>query len=161
MSFAERKMGKAIQQELDPILRRIEKANAILGRLKQSKVGLEAALKALTDHETKSKKRNRKPPKPCATKEEVMKVCTSIAALKPALNKPDFESKVKAKLSSELGYSLSGVQLRLRECLASRRIQISEEGLVSLNPKVEAKLRERQSERKTASTTGESTDSTD
>jgi len=120
---------EAIEQQLEPLLLELTALEKNLTELKQTEAQLKDALKALTKTgNTKS----RKVSKPYAKKATVMKACLAIAKDNSPILKSDLELLVKDKLGKDMGYSLSGVQLRLGECLASEQFEIGADGMVSV-----------------------------
>lgn len=128
MTVAINHAREAIELQLEPLRQEATELEERLAAIKKSKTRLEAALKALAEPKaTKS----RKPSRPCAKKETVMKVCLSIVMDKGPISKADLQRLAKDKLT-ELGYSLGGFQLRIGECLASKDFTVTDDGLVSL-----------------------------
>lgn len=123
---------EAIELQLEPINREITEIEERLAMLRKSKARLEAARVALAGAPNGKGKAGRKASKPYARKETVMNVCLDIAKQNAPIPKADLEALVKDKLGDEQGFSLSGVQLRLRECLAGDTFEVTENGMVSL-----------------------------
>jgi chromosome segregation ATPase len=117
----------AIKQQLEPLTDEINELQILLSVKKKAMAQLEAALKPLIGKNTKARKSS----KPYATKETVMEACLSIVEENAPILKADLELLVKDKISKGMGFSLSGVQLRLRECLASTYLSIAPDGLVT------------------------------
>lgn len=91
---------------------------------------IEAALKALGGTKTAKAKGGGKPSKPCARKQEVMAVCLALVEANQPIAKDDLESLAKHKIAEDLGFSLSGVSLRLAECLKSDVFQMDKNDCV-------------------------------
>ena len=103
---------EAIERQLKPIARKATELEKELAALRQTESQLRAALKALAQNKPIKSKAGRKPAKPCARKEDVLKVCLAIAteqSPRSPISKAELERLVKQKLSSECGFSLSGV----------------------------------------------------
>lgn len=91
---------------------------------------IETALKALGGTKTAKAKAGGKPSKPCARKQDVMAVCVALVEANEPIAQDDLESLAKHKISEDLGFSLSGVSLRLAECLKSDVFQTDENDCV-------------------------------
>lgn len=129
LSDAEQAAVKAIELQLEPIIQEETELTAKLSALKQSKARLEAALKAL---QASWAGKGAKSAKPCARKETVMEVCLAIVRDNAPISKADLEALAKDKISNDLGMSLSGVKLRLRECLASDAFILADDDTITL-----------------------------
>lgn len=122
----------AIELQLEPIYIEVAETTELLKTLQNSKARLEAARVALTGNKAGKAKSGTKDRKPSANKTTVMKVCLDIATQNDPITKEDLEQLAKDKLSDDLGFSLTGVQLRLRECLADDAFDITDDDMVSL-----------------------------
>lgn len=123
---------EAIEQQLEPLAKEVAELEDRLLEIRQTKTQLEAALKALSGSKAAKKAKPRKQSKPFACKEQVMAVCQTIVRENQPILRVDLEELAKDKLGKDMGFSLSGVQLRLRECLASSTFVIDDKDLVSL-----------------------------
>lgn len=121
-----------ITAQLEPIERETAEVERRLAELKSIKAKLEAAYQALSGRSIASGKNGRKAAKPCARKRDVMELCLSIVKENKGIDKAALEEKVKEELGKNRGLSLSGLTLRMAECLRSDRFTVSEEGSVSL-----------------------------
>lgn len=121
----------AIELQLEPICVEVAQTTEHLKTLQNSKARLEAARAALTGTKGGKAKSGNKERKPSANKSTVMKVCIDIATQNAPIAKADLEELAKDKLSDDLGFSLTGVQLRLRECLADDAFAITDDDMVS------------------------------
>lgn len=130
MTTSEQMAIAVIREQLEPILIETAATEAKLSELKQSKAKLEAALKVLTGGKSN---KSRKSAKPYAKKDVVMKVCLAMVRDNTPIPKSDLELLVKDKLGKDMGYSLSGVQLRLRECLAAKQFVEASDGRISIS----------------------------
>lgn len=135
MTLAVTQAKAAIEQQLAPIANEVAEIEAKLLELRETKAKLESALAALTGAKNVKAGKSRKQTKPCANQEQVMAVCQVIVQENQPINQTDLEALTKEKLGKEMGYSLSGVQLRLRECLASNFFVLDDKELVSLAAK--------------------------
>lgn len=122
----------AIELQLEPIYVEITETTEHLKTLQNSKARLEAARVALSGTKSGKAKSGGKERKPSANKSTVMKVCLDIARQNAPISKDDLEALAKDKLSDGLNFSLTGVQLRLKECLADDAFNIAEDDMVSL-----------------------------
>jgi len=123
---------EALQAQLEPIASEAAELKAKLNTLDHSKAQLEAALKALAPSKKGKSKAAGKAVKPCARKPDVLAVCLAIAKANPKISKAELEALAKHKLANDLGFSLSGVGLRLGECLDSDSFVITADGSVSI-----------------------------
>ena len=123
---------EALLAQLDPIEREAAEIKERLDEINQAKAPLEAALKALEPSKKSKPKAARKASKPCARKADVRDVCLALVKENPAINQSELKELAKDKLASDLGFSLSGVSLRLRECLSSDMFSIGPDGTVSI-----------------------------
>lgn len=140
MSTAEQVALQAIEQQLEPILQQTAQAEAQLAELRKSKERLEAARKALGSGRAQASKTNGKSTKPFADKEVVLRVCREIARGRVPIAKADLEARAKDKLRPD--YNLSGVQLRLAECLKSATFTVDADDMVILtDPPVSSPVR--------------------
>lgn len=119
---------KALLEELEPLAAEFAKVQARLLELEQSKNQLEAALKALSPNRRASPKR--KTSKPCAKKADVMEVCLQLVQDNPGIPKEDLETMVKERLAKH--FNLSGASLRISECLASKGLNVRNDGTVQI-----------------------------
>lgn len=122
----------AIELQLAPISLEVAETEERLKTLQNSKARLEAARIALAGTKSGKAKSGGKERKPAANKTTVMKVCLDIATQNSPIAKADLEELAKDKLSDDLGFSLTGVQLRLRECLADDAFDITDDEMISL-----------------------------
>ena len=123
---------EAILAQLEPLQREYAEAKARLDAIEESKAQLEAALRALSPGKKPRSKAGRKASKPYARKSDVQAVCLSLVKDNPAIAKDELEELAKHTLAEEQGFSLSGVSLRLSECLASGAFNVGETGTVTL-----------------------------
>ncbi|QDU80734.1 hypothetical protein Pla110_24670 [Polystyrenella longa] len=122
----------AILALLQPLEREATELQERLHEIDQAKAPLEAALKALTPNKKGKPKAGRKANKPCARKADVLTVCRTLVEENPGITLTVLEESAKEKLSGELGFSLSGVRLRLSECLSSNEFTVSPGDVVSI-----------------------------
>ena len=132
MTLAVTQAVEAIKLQLEPLRREVDELEGRLSEIHCSKRKLEAALKALTGKTANSGDKRRKATKPCAKKDTVLDVCLAIVRDNEPIPIADLELLAKDKIGKDLGYSLSGVQLRLKECLSSASFSVSEDDKVSL-----------------------------
>jgi len=125
---------EALQAQLEPIASEAAELKAKLNTLDRSKAQLEAALRALTPSKKGKTKVASKASKPCARKPDVLAVCLTIVKANPKISKTELEALAKHKLANDLDFSLSGVGLRLGECLDSDSFVITADGSVSIAP---------------------------
>ncbi|WP_153558155.1 hypothetical protein [Roseimaritima sediminicola] len=124
---------ESLLSQLEPVEREAAALKERLAAIEQTRDQLEAAIKALTPDRKPKSRGSRKPSKPFAKKADVHAVCLALVEANAPIAKADLESLAKHKLSEDLDFSLSGVSLRLSECLRSEDFNISPEGLVSLS----------------------------
>ncbi len=123
---------EAIEAQLLPIEQETADLETKLAELKSTKAKLEAAYQALTGKSPSKQKANRKATKPCARKQDVLSACQSVLQTRGPLSKPELEALVKAELSEKQGFNLSGVGLRMTECLRSEAFDVSSDEIVAL-----------------------------
>lgn len=121
---------EALLAQLEPLEIEHAAAKERLDAIEQQKDQLEAALKALGVAKKPKPKAGRKPSKPFAKKADVMAVCLSLVEANQPIAKADLESLTKHNLATDQGFSLSGVPLRLKECLDSDAFTIDADGSV-------------------------------
>jgi hypothetical protein len=126
---------EAVLAELEPVEIEIAEVKTRLSELELVQGRCEAILKTLNGgskaKSTKSKAA-RKAGKPYARKADVMKVCINVLKISGPLAKARLESLVKKHLSEEDGFSLSGVGLRMSECLTSDQLNLKADDVVEL-----------------------------
>jgi len=123
---------EALQAQLEPIASEAAELKERLDTLGRSKTQLEAALKALAPSKKSKTRSAGKAAKPCARKPDVLAVCLALVKENPKLGKAELEELAKHKLADDLGFSLSGVGLRLGECLSSGSFAVAADGTVSI-----------------------------
>jgi len=123
---------EALQAQLEPIACEAAELKERLDTLGRSKAQLEAALKALAPSKKSKSKAARKAEKPCARKPDVLAVCLALVKENPKISQGELEELAKHKLAEDLGFSLSGVGLRLGECLSSESFAVAADGTVSI-----------------------------
>jgi hypothetical protein len=116
--------------QLEPLELEYAAAKERLDTIEQQKIQIEAALKALGTSKKSAARTLRKPGKPFAKKADVMAVCISLVEANQPIAKADLKSLVKHNLAEDQGFSLSGVPLRLKECLESNAFTVSADGTV-------------------------------
>tara|TARA_R110002073_G_scaffold8027_19_gene44879 strand:+ start:14733 stop:15188 length:456 start_codon:yes stop_codon:yes gene_type:complete len=121
--------------ELEPVEREYTETKERLDAIEKVKNQLEALLKAMDGTKRANGKAANKASKPFARKSDVMEVCRALVAANQPIAKDDLESLTKHKLANDGGFNLSGVALRLAECLASNAFEIASDGDVSLASK--------------------------
>lgn len=120
---------KALLEEHESLKSEFVETKARATELEKSISQIEAALKALAPG--KSAKAKRKSTKPFVKKPDVMKVCLQLVEDNPAIPRGDLETMIKERLASD--FNLSGVSMRIRECLASEHFNVLEDKTVQLN----------------------------
>ncbi len=118
--------------ELEPVAREYAETKERLDAIEKVKSQLEALLKAMDGTKRGNGKATSKAGKPFARKKDVMEVCRALVATNQPIAKDDLESLTKHKLADDYGFNLSGVALRLAECLVSDVFEIATNGDVSL-----------------------------
>lgn len=130
----------AVESAREALLTVIEPLRRELGDAKSNLLALENELKPLEEALQKldpGKKAKSKASKPCARKQDVMQVCLALVEANQPIVKDDLVSLVKHKLAEEGGFSLSGVSLRLAECLASDEFATSVGDTIKLAAAIE------------------------
>jgi len=122
----------SLLKQLEPLAIEHAEAKERLDAIEQTKTMLEAALKALEEPRKAKSKATRKASKPYARKDDVMAVCVALVQANQPIAKSDLKSLAKHKLSEDQGFNLSGVSLRLSECLASETFQVDADGMVTV-----------------------------
>ena len=119
-----------IEQQLEDIRKQNAETRAMLAEGEGYEARLETAYKALSGSKPTKGKAGRKQSKPCARKAAVMDVCLELVRQNAPLPQSDLEALVKDRLSES--YNLSGVKLRMQECLSSDAFSVTADGMVSL-----------------------------
>ena len=130
---------RAIQTHDQLLLDQLKPLEQEAARLKAELVAVEelaneirSRLQLPSPEAKRTKRSSRKPAKPCAKKADVMEAAISLVRAHQPIELSDLETKLKNKLSSESGFSLSGVALRFKECLASDEFAPDQNGLICL-----------------------------
>ena len=119
---------ETLEQQLEPLATEAAELSTRLAEIKQTQNQLEAAIKALGGNAKASKPK--KPTKPCAKQEEVMVVCKSVCYEAGTISQSELEDAVKQELRGD--FNLSGVKLRIAECLATKAFSVGDNGAVQL-----------------------------
>lgn len=119
----------ALIAELEPLEKAYIETKERLDLINQSKQQIEAALKALAPTKPKP---SRKSAKRCARQSDVHSVCLALVEANPSIPKDDLEALARQKLSSEMGFSLSGFGLRFSEIMESSSFVVTQSGSVTL-----------------------------
>lgn len=137
---------QAIQTHDQLLLDQLKPLEQEAARLKAELVAVEelaneirSRLRLPSSEAKRTKRSSRKPTKPCAKKTDVMAAAISLVRTHQPIELSELETKLKHKLSSESGFSLSGVALRFKECLASDEFAPDQNGSICIASRAPAK----------------------
>jgi hypothetical protein len=120
--------NQMLLEQLEPL--RIEKQRFIdeLATIEKLIAEIESRLKREGHTEKKGNRKPRKQSKPCAKKADVLAATRELVSDHQPIELGQLEAKLKQELSVERGFSLSGVALRLRECLSTTQFSSDPDG---------------------------------
>ena len=118
--------------QLQPLEQEAERLKSELAAIEDLAHEIRSRLKIPAAEPKRTKRGSRKPTKPCAKKADVMQVTRSLIKANQPIELSDLETKLKQELSSEQGFSLSGVALRFKECIVSDEFAPDRNGWICL-----------------------------
>lgn len=122
---------QVLLSELAPLDEQAERLQGELQAVDEKRRRLTAAIEALS---TGGKKfRSSKRTKPCSTKAEVIQILSQLLSDNGSLALDDLEGLAKDRLANELGKSLSGFGLRMKEALSDSRFVRRSDGHYGLS----------------------------
>lgn len=123
----------ALQSVINPLRDELASAKSRVASIETELKPLEEALKSLDSGKKAKSKAARKAGKPCAKKQDVLEICLALVEANQPIAKADLESLAKHKITESGKFSLSGVSLRLSECLASETFTIADDETITLS----------------------------
>lgn len=117
-----------LRSQLSPLDARAEELEKELANVNSNRKRLQAALEALGAPPAKPKGRSTRK---CVTKDVVIQLIEQLLSGVSPLSPNDLDQQVRAKVK-ELGYSLSGITLRINEALKERQFGRTADGKIGV-----------------------------
>ncbi|WP_430451105.1 hypothetical protein [Rhodopirellula europaea] len=118
--------------QLQPLEQEASELEARLATIHELRDEIKSRLKVPPEKKSSPKRQTRRASRPCAKKADVLLALRDLVSQNQPIDRSDLESLAKHKLRDEQNFSLSGVKLRLQECLSSDEFSIDDAGFVSL-----------------------------
>lgn len=134
MSDTIRIAREQLERQLEPLATEAAELTERLAVITQTTDQLKAAIKELGGSVKASKPK--RATKPCATQDKVMLVCKAVCYEAGQILQSELEDSVKRELKGD--FNLSGVKLRIAECLATPTFEVSDDGTVQMTGSTKA-----------------------